>query len=78
MKNRKIALVGEEQEVLWEGMRIFLEQYGYEWAKKESEADWLITGNCIKEKKLRVKKSGRECSISYWKKAHFYLSLIHI
>ena len=37
MKNRKIALVGEEQEVLWEGMRIFLEQYGYEWAKKESE-----------------------------------------
>lgn len=75
MKNRKIALVGEEQEVLWEGMRIFLEQYGYEWAKKESEADWLITGNCIKEKKLRVKKSGRECSISYWKKAHFYRGL---
>lgn len=29
---------------------IFLEQYGYERAEKESEADWLVTGYPIEEK----------------------------
>ena len=72
---RVVQVAQGEWNILWEGMGIFLEQYGYERAEKESEADWLVTGYPIKEKKLKVKKSGKKCDIFYWEKAHFYRGL---
>ena len=70
-----IQVAQGEWNILWEGMGIFLEQYGYERAEKESEADWLVTGYPIEEKKLKVKKSGKKCDIFYREKAHFYRGL---
>ena len=49
---RVVQVAQGEWNILWEGMGIFLEQYGYERAEKESEADWLVTGYPIEEKKL--------------------------
>ena len=72
---RVVQVAQGEWNILWEGMGIFLEQYGYERAEKESEADWLVTGYPIEEKKLKVKKSGKKCDIFYWEKAHFYRGL---
>ncbi len=75
MEKKRISLAGGEENILGEGARIFLKQYGYEWTEKENKPDWLVTEKFVKEKKLKVKKKGRECVIFCQKKAHFYRGL---
>ena len=72
MEKKRISLAGGEENILGEGARIFLKQYGYEWTEKENKPDWLVTEKFVKEKKLKVKKRGRECVIFCQEKAHFY------
>lgn len=75
MEKKRISLAGGEENILGEGARIFLKQYGYEWTEKENKPDWLVTEKFVKEKKLKVKKRGRECVIFCQEKAHFYRGL---
>lgn len=75
MGKTAVSLTGGRQNSLWEGMQVFVEQYGYVLTEDDKEAALLVTGHLSGEERLVVERTGAGCDIYYREKAHFYRGL---